>query len=303
MTSLLDQSTLTDLAESLVAAARKAGADAADAVAVRSVSAACRSARRRGRGIRALRKRRSRPARVRRTQAGGGVHERYRRREPGDACRARRRHGARGARRSLCGLGRRGAPDAQISRSRSRRSGYSRDRASGKARARGRASRARGQGRDQIRRRVGLGRDRRHGAGHHAWIFRRLSRLAAFALDDGDRRRRHRDGARLRLLLQDARGRSRFAAACRHGRGRAHGQARQSAQGPHAKSAGDFRSARRGLADRPSGQRRQWRIGGAQDRVSCARNWARRFSRPASASSTIRWSRADNARIPSTAKA
>jgi PmbA protein len=39
MTSLLDQSTLTDLAESLVAAARKAGADAADAVAVRSVSA------------------------------------------------------------------------------------------------------------------------------------------------------------------------------------------------------------------------------------------------------------------------
>jgi PmbA protein len=39
-TSLLDQSTLTDLAESLVSAARKAGADAADAVAVRSVSVA-----------------------------------------------------------------------------------------------------------------------------------------------------------------------------------------------------------------------------------------------------------------------
>ncbi len=36
--SLLDQSALTDLAERLVAAARKAGADAADAVAVRSVS-------------------------------------------------------------------------------------------------------------------------------------------------------------------------------------------------------------------------------------------------------------------------
>ena len=38
MTSLLDQSTLTALAERLVSAARAAGADAADAVALRSVS-------------------------------------------------------------------------------------------------------------------------------------------------------------------------------------------------------------------------------------------------------------------------
>jgi PmbA protein len=38
MTSLLDQSALTELAERLVSAARRAGADAADAVAVRSVS-------------------------------------------------------------------------------------------------------------------------------------------------------------------------------------------------------------------------------------------------------------------------
>jgi PmbA protein len=38
MSSLLDQSVLTDLAERLVAAARRAGADAADALAVRSVS-------------------------------------------------------------------------------------------------------------------------------------------------------------------------------------------------------------------------------------------------------------------------
>src|SRR5580692_3030908 len=36
--SLLDQTALTDLAERLVAAARRAGADQADAVAVRSVS-------------------------------------------------------------------------------------------------------------------------------------------------------------------------------------------------------------------------------------------------------------------------
>jgi PmbA protein len=40
MSSLLDQSALTDLADRLVAAARRAGADAADALAVRSVSLA-----------------------------------------------------------------------------------------------------------------------------------------------------------------------------------------------------------------------------------------------------------------------
>jgi PmbA protein len=40
MSSLLDQSTLTDLAERLVAAARRAGADDADALALRSVSLA-----------------------------------------------------------------------------------------------------------------------------------------------------------------------------------------------------------------------------------------------------------------------
>src|SRR5438105_3797687 len=38
MSTLLDQTALTDLAEHLVEAARRAGADAADAVAVRSVS-------------------------------------------------------------------------------------------------------------------------------------------------------------------------------------------------------------------------------------------------------------------------
>src|SRR5262249_33167083 len=38
MTSLLDQSALTDIAERLVAAARRAGADAADAAGVRSMS-------------------------------------------------------------------------------------------------------------------------------------------------------------------------------------------------------------------------------------------------------------------------
>src|SRR5271155_417508 len=40
MSSLLDQSALTDLADRLAAAARRAGADAADAIALRSVSLA-----------------------------------------------------------------------------------------------------------------------------------------------------------------------------------------------------------------------------------------------------------------------
>ena len=40
MQSLLDQSDLTQLAERLVAAARRAGADQADALAVRSISLA-----------------------------------------------------------------------------------------------------------------------------------------------------------------------------------------------------------------------------------------------------------------------
>jgi PmbA protein len=38
MDALLDQTALTDLAERLVAAARRAGADAADAIATRGVS-------------------------------------------------------------------------------------------------------------------------------------------------------------------------------------------------------------------------------------------------------------------------
>ena len=38
MSSLLDQTALADLAERLVAAAKRAGADAADALAVRGVS-------------------------------------------------------------------------------------------------------------------------------------------------------------------------------------------------------------------------------------------------------------------------
>ena len=50
-------------------------------------------------------------------------------------------------------------------------------------------------------------------------------------VDVGDRRRRHRDGARLRFLLRAARRRSRCAGEDRPHRGRARGGAAQSAQG------------------------------------------------------------------------
>ena len=103
MTSLLDQSTLTDLAERLVAAARKAGADAADAVAVRSVSAgvevrdgAVEESERSESDDLGLRVFVGRKQAVVSTNDIAGA-------EPGDARRARRRHGARGARRSVCG--------------------------------------------------------------------------------------------------------------------------------------------------------------------------------------------------------
>ena len=48
------------------------------------------------------------------------------------------------------------------------------------------------QGRHQVRRRLRVGRHRRHGAGDEPRLSRRLSRLAPRRLDDGDRRRRHR---------------------------------------------------------------------------------------------------------------
>ena len=66
------------------------------------------------------------------------------------------------------------------------------------------AAGARGEGRHQIRRRVGLGRHRRHGAGHQRRLPRLLSALEPGHLDDRDLRRRHRHGARLRLHLRAA---------------------------------------------------------------------------------------------------
>ena len=90
MSALLDESALTDLAERLVAAARRAGADAADAVAVRSVSlgvevreGAVEELRTLGRGRRGLRvfvgrvKRSCRPTTQGRRGAARGARGRH----------------------------------------------------------------------------------------------------------------------------------------------------------------------------------------------------------------------------------
>ena len=65
-------------------------------------------------------------------------------------------------------------------------------RARGAWRARAEEAGSRGEGRQQVGRRLGLGRHRRHGAGDQPRLLRRLSRLAPPHLDAGDRRRRHR---------------------------------------------------------------------------------------------------------------
>ena len=213
MTSLLDQSTLTDLAESLVAAARKAGADAADAVAVRSVSAgvevrdgAVEESERSESDDLGLRVFVGRKQAVVSTNDIAGAERR-------DARRARRRDGARRAGRSLCRPRRCRASVAHnfpisiwsirtFPRSRIWKSSRARPKQAGLAvkgvTKSGGASASAGIG--------GMVLVTSHGFSG-AYLGSRHS-----ALDDGDRRRRHRHGARLRILLQDARGRSRCAA-------------------------------------------------------------------------------------------
>ena len=120
MSSLLDQSALTDLAERLVAAARAAGADAADAVAVRSVSLAVEvregaveeSERSEGDdvGLRVFVGQRQAVVSTNDVTADADA-----------ARRARGRHGAGRARRSVRGPCRSGAACARPSRSRSAR--------------------------------------------------------------------------------------------------------------------------------------------------------------------------------------
>ena len=86
-------------------------------------------------------------------------------------------------------------------------------------------------------------------------------------VDDRDRRRRHRHGARLRLFERAARRRSGEPGEDRPHRRRARGRAAQSAQGVDPQGAGGVRSARGGLAGLASRQRRQRRLGRAQDQL------------------------------------
>ncbi len=128
---------------------------------------------------------------------------------------------------------------------------------------------------DQIGRRLGLDRHRRHGAGDLDRFPRLLFALEPGHLDDRDRRRRHRHGTRLRLHLGAARLRSGFARKRRPQGRRAHGGARQSAQGRDLQGAGGVRSPGFRVAGRPSRRRGERRIDRAQDQ------FPERSSRPA----------------------
>ena len=141
-----------------------------------------RGARRRGRGMRARRGRRSRPARAGRQTPGDGVDQRS---SPATAPprwpSARWRWRA-SRRRTSSPASPTRAAGARFSRSRSDRSRSADRRRAGSAGARGRSRPGSPcKGVDQIGRRVGLGRHRRHGAGHQPRLSRRLSRLAATA--------------------------------------------------------------------------------------------------------------------------
>ena len=135
-------------------------------------------------------------------------------------------------------------------------------------RARRRRGRAFGQGRHQFGRQRRQRRARRAGARHLARLPRPVSRLALLALGKRDRRRGHRDGARLRLFLAPAFRRSRRARRDRPQGRRARRAPPQCAQG----------------RDRPGDGRstiRAWRA--ASPAISPARSTAPRSpARPAS---------------------
>ena len=217
MSSLLDQSPLLDLAERLVDAARRAGADAADAVAVRSISlsvevrdgAVEESERAEGddMGLRVLVGKRQAVVSTNDVKGNGA-----------DALAERAVAMARVAPEDqFAGLADASLlahefPDLDLIDPRA-----ARRRARWKQHARAAESAgARREGRQQVRRRQRVGRHRRHGAGDEPRLSRRLCGLAPLDVDGGDRRRRHRHGARLRFLLGAACRRPRSAGEDRH---------------------------------------------------------------------------------------
>ena len=206
----VDASRLVDRVAALVEAARKAGADAADAVAVRGRSSsvsvrlgkveATESSESDDISLRVFVGKRV--ASVSATAAS----------DTDDACRARRRDGARLARGSLPGP-RRPGPARQD------RSGistcstiprFAAERLKEDALAAEEAALV-GEGRHQFRRQRRQRRSRRAGAGHLARLRRPVCRLALLALGQRHCRRGHGDGARLRLFLAAAFRRSRHA--------------------------------------------------------------------------------------------
>ena len=119
----------------------------------------------RSKNRRTLGRRRSRPSRAGRQEAGGSLYQRSQERRLCGAGRARGGHGARRARGQLRRPCRSGAAGEEPARARFARSEHARRRRAGTARTRGGGGGHGGPGRQQIRRRRGLGRHRRPGAG------------------------------------------------------------------------------------------------------------------------------------------
>jgi len=192
MSSLLDQSALTDLAERLVAAARRSGADAADAVAVRSVSVSVEvregavEESQRSKGRRGV-------AGAGRTPPGGGLDQRHQGRRIGPR-RARGGNGksrARGPLRRLADadLLAQQVPDLDLVDPDLRPSPSWRS-APRARRRRGLPSRA-----CPNRKAPRPPPASAHGAGDQPWLPRRLPQFAPQPLDGRYCRRRHGDGA------------------------------------------------------------------------------------------------------------
>ncbi len=179
--SLFDQTALTDRAERLVKAALAAGADTADAVAVRGLSQSIEvrdgqveeseSSEGDDLGLRVL---------VGRRQAVVSTND-----VSGDGTKALAERAVAMARVApedkYAGLADEAQLAQDLSRSRSDRPRTAERAATRSDGAAAEQAGARGQGRNQVGRRIGLGRHRRHGAGHQPRFSRRLSRFAAMA--------------------------------------------------------------------------------------------------------------------------
>ena len=302
MTEILDQTDLTDRAARLVEAARKAGADAADAVCVRGISLSVEVRLGKIEETAARRRRRLHAPRLRRQALRHGVGERPHR--SGRARRAGRCHGQGRARGSLMPASpiRRGLPGTFPTRPPRRVDplGGRADRIG----ARRRGCRPRRPRRHQFRRRLAPAGRSAAGARHLARLCRLLSHLPLRPLGLGDRRRGDRHGARLRR--RDARSTAPISptpAAI----GRKAGERAVRRLNPQKVADrprhGRLRPAGRHEPGRPSRRRDQRRGDRAQDQLPQATSSAAASSPRRSRSTTIRRARAASPRIPSTAKA